>query len=155
MSQQKHHKYLQSSNESNMSAKCALIFALAALCCLLLATEAASPRRVAVARNTIVQADEDDSKLPASVDEEGVVDHQQELDSLAHAAAQFNAGRQSSGVYSEDDARARRVVRRSRRRGGRRGGARRGGRGGRGGRGRRSGPRRRNSFRRRNGARRG
>lgn len=175
MVQLKHHTHFRCSSTSNtiglsMSIKYALIFALAALCCLV-ATEAAAQRRNGLARAAVVQADEnktaeiegrqaEDQELDEEVEQEEEGDQDQAAPVQAQENEQRtvpdnrqNALRETVVRPSNDDARARRVVRRGTRRGPRRNRSSRRRRGGRrrGGRRNRGGNRRRNNIRRRNG----
>jgi len=147
-----------------MSAKFSLIFALAALCCLVVSTEAAAQRsRVLSSRrgSELVEKSSDSKEESALAAQEQEVQRQEqeqqrndlEARSEDGAAATENKQDTANATATKDkdtvvrpnknDARARRVVRAGRRRGGRRGG-RRGRRGGRRGRrgGRRGGRRR-------------
>ncbi|KAH8279672.1 hypothetical protein KR054_000686 [Drosophila jambulina] len=163
-----------------MSAKYALIFALAALCCLVATSEAAAQRsRVLSSRRDSELVAKEESELAAQEQEkEQELERQEQeedrsqLEGRSEDGAVDNKQNKDTSTNDKDtivrpnknDARARRIVRAGRRRGGRRGrrGGRRGGRragrrsgrrrgGRRGGRRGRAGARRRTSIKRRSG----
>lgn len=155
-----------------MSAKYALIFALAALCCLVATSEAAAQRsRVLNSRRDSELIAKEESELAAQEQEkEQELERQEQEEERSELEGRSEDGavdnRQNKDTTTndkdtivrpdKDDARARRIVRAGRRRGGRRGrrGARRGGRRGGRRRGGRRGGRRRGGRRGRGGARR-
>ncbi|XP_043663092.1 protein nemuri [Drosophila teissieri] len=163
-----------------MSAKYTLIFALAALCCLVVSTESAAQRsRVLSSRrgSELVEKTSDNQEefeLAAQEHELQRQEQEEHNDKLEGRSDDLAAGTDNKQDKetatnkkdtivkpNKDDARARRIVRAGRRRGGRRGGrragrrsVRRGGRRGgrrRGGRRGRAGARRRTSIKRRSG----
>ncbi|XP_023172298.2 protein nemuri [Drosophila hydei] len=110
-----------------MSNKYALIFALAALCCLVATTEAAAQRRNGLVRTPIEQADEiqpvdaDNEEVEeGQIDEEGDQEGREEAGQVAVQSNEHrntaidNGSKKTVARPSNEDGRARRVVRRRR-----------------------------------------